>query len=312
MSSIAELDGKVYITAYNSLGGSQTPYMYDFSKDHWSTLKSPSWHFSFVSVPDRKLLLAIGVIARHNDSKKMSNKLFLWNKKREKWYTPYPDMPTARCHSSCISHGSSVIVAGGVTNWDPVTMTRSVEVLHITNAYSHWSEVEQLPFATFLAVPLVVNDNLYIAGGYDEDHQSTYNIVTASLPQLLQSSNNTSSGQVWNKLPDMPYASQSINHYQGCLITFTGDDKFEPQGKPRLTFKSDPLIHIYNVNSKCWDCVGKNPHGYYFGCTVLLKPNEILFVGTTGRHNPGSQDDIVTTCVLLTLAPHLTLIGEHY
>jgi len=311
VSSITELDGKVYITTYNKLGGSQTPYMYNTNKDQWSILKSPSWHFSLVSVPDRNELLAIGVIEKHNDVKKVSKGVFLWDRKKGKWLTPYPDMPTARCHSSSISHQSSVIVAGGVTNWDPVSITRSVEVLHITDAYSHWSVVEQLPFATFLAIPLIVNDNLYIAAGYDEDHQSTCNVVTASLPQLLRSS--TSSGQVWNKLPDMPYSSFSFNHYQGRLITFNGDDKVEQPDKHRPTFKLVPLIHIYNVESKCWDCVGKNPHEYYFRYSVLLKGNEILFVGgLTGGHNLDNKEDAVATCMLLTLSPHLTLIGEHY
>ena len=65
--------------------------------------------------------------------------------------------------------------------------------------------VEQLPFATNEAVSLIVDDNLYIAVDSNEDGQSTCNVVTVSLPQLLQiSNNNTSSSQVWNKLPDMP------------------------------------------------------------------------------------------------------------
>ena len=67
--------------------------------------------------------------------------------------------------------------------------------------------VEQLPFATNEVVPLIVDDNLYIAVGSNKDGQSTCscNVVTVSLPQLLQiSNNNTGSSQVWNKLPDMP------------------------------------------------------------------------------------------------------------
>ena len=42
--------------------------------------------------------------------------------------------------------------------------------------------VEQLPFATNEAVPLIVDDNLYIAVGSNEDGQSTCNVVTVSLP----------------------------------------------------------------------------------------------------------------------------------
>ena len=301
---------------YIGLGGvyDQFALMYDSNKDHWSTLPElPSWCYSLVTVPDRKQLLAIGGIMKSKGNK-VTNKVFLWDEEKDEWFTPYPDIPTARYNLSCISHGSSVIVAGGNTVRDSLTMTRSVEVLHITDTDSYWSVVEQLPFATRQAVPLIVNDNLYIAHGYDEDHQSTCNAVTASLPQLLQSSdNNTSSGQVWNKLPDMPYSSLSINHYQGRLITFTGDHLVEICGEDKPVWKLVPLIHIYNPDTKSWDCVGENPHGYHFGSSVHLTENKIFFVGgLTGRHGAGNDDDIVTTCMLLTLTPHLTLIGEHY
>ena len=63
--------------------------------------------------------------------------------------------------TACISHGPLVIVAGGMTGWDPLTMTRSVEVLHITDTDSHWSVVEQLPHVTYVTVPLIVSNNLY-------------------------------------------------------------------------------------------------------------------------------------------------------
>ena len=107
-----------------------------------------------------------------------------------------------------------------------------MEVLHINDNNLHdsyWSVVEQLPLVVYDAIPLIiVNDKLYIAQGYDTSGFSTCNIVTTSLPELLQSgNNNVSSSQVWSKLPDMPYSSDSINHYQGHLITFTGGCKVE-------------------------------------------------------------------------------------
>ena len=125
-----------------------------------------------------------------------------------------------------------MIVAGGITCFDPYTITRAVEVLHINDNNLHdsyWSVVEQLLLVVYQAIPLIVNDKLYIAVGCDTfPGPSICNVVTASLPELLQSSNNnTSSSQVWSKLPDMPYSSFSINHYQGHLITFTGVYKVE-------------------------------------------------------------------------------------
>ena len=199
-----------------------------------------------------------------------------------------------------------MIVAGGITCYDPFTITRAVEVLHINDNNLHdsyWSVVEQLPLVVYEAIPLIVNDKLYIAQGYNVSAGfSSCNVVTASLPELLQSSNNnTSSSQVWSKLPDMPYSSHSINHYQGHLITFTGGHLVELPDEDKPVWELVPLIHIYNPDTKTWDCVGDIPHGYYLGRSIHKRDNKILFMGgLTGTHATDKDDNIMTTCLILT------------
>ena len=300
-TTVAELDGKVYVTGYKEGGQYLFPFMYDCNKDQWSTLPDlPYGRFSLVTVTEKKQLLAIGGRVNNNGVVELSNKVFLWDEKYEKWLTPYPNMPTARYWCSSISHGLTVIVAGGVTCYDPPTITRSVEVLHINDNNLHdsyWSVVEQLPHVVYVAIPLIVDDKLYIAQGYDTDGgSSTCNVVTASLPELLQSSNNnTSSSQVWSKLPDMPYSSHSINHYQGHLITFTGGHKVERPDEDKPVWELVPLI-------KTWDCVGDIPIGYLLGMSVHIRENKILFIaGLTGTHDTNKDDDIMTTCSIVTL-----------
>ena len=309
--SVAELDGKVYVAGYSEGGGYQCSFMYDSNKDQWSTLPDlPCWYFSLVTVTEKKQLLAIGGITNNNGVIEMSNKVFLWDEKYNKWLTPYPNMPTARHSCPSISHGLTVIVAGGITCLDPSTITRSVEVLHINDNNLHdsyWSVVEQLPHVVCDAIPLIVHDKLYIAVGCDifPGGPSTCNVVTASLPELLQSSNNnTSSSQVWSKLPDMPYSSFSINHYQGHLISCTGGHKVERPDEDKPVWELVPLIHIYNPDTKSWDCVGDIPIGYLLGMSVHIRENKILFIGGgSGTHDTGTDDDIMTTCSILTLAP---------
>ena len=309
--SVAELDGKVYAATTDSKYAHFNPLMYDFSKDQWSILPAlPYVNFSLVTVPVRKQLLAIGGTVSIGGVDEITNKVFLWDEMYWKWTTPYPNMSTARFYCSSISHGSTVIVAGGVTCQYPYTMTRVVEVLHIKEhglfTKSHWSVVEQLPHFVRKAVPLIINDELYITVGYDRAYgASTCNVVTASLPELLQSSNkNTSSSQVWNKLPDMPYSSPSINHYQGRLITFGEGHHIEQPDTDKAAYTSVPLIHIYNLNTHTWDCVGEIPHGYLLGCSVKIRENKILFIGgLTGTFCTYEDDDILTTCTILTLSP---------
>ena len=273
VESVAELNGKVYVTTSDCNYGSKNPLMYDSNKDQWSMLPElPYVNFSLVTVSDRKQLLAIGGIG---DDGVISNKVFLWDEDNRKWTTPYPNMPTARYDSSSISHGSTVIVAGGVTCYDPWTMTRAVEVLlikeHSLFTKSQWRVVEQLPLLVCNAIPLIVNDNIYIAVGFDKKSEgSTCNIVTVSLPELLQSSKkNTSSSQVWYKLPDMPYSSPSINHYQGHLIIFSGDYKIEQPNTDKPVYQSVPLIHIFNHYTNTWDCVGEIPCEYLIRRSVI-------------------------------------------
>ena len=308
-TTVAEMDGKVYVSGYCNGGGYKFAFMYDSNKDQWSTLPDlPIHDFSLVTVTEKKQLLAIGGSTNNNGVHEMSNKVFLWNDIFMKWLTPYPNMPTARDSSSSISHGLTVIVAGGMTCIDPAAITRAVEVLHINDSYlndSYWSVVEQLPLVVYEAIPLIVNDKLFIAQGYNtySNAASTCNVVTASLPELLESSNNnTSNSQVWSKLPDMPYSSCSINHYQGHLITFTGDYEVEQSDEDKPVWDLVPLIHVYNPDTKTWDYVGDIPHRYYLGRSVHLRENEILFIGgLTGTHVTHENDDIMTTCSILKL-----------
>ena len=297
--SVAELDGKVYVTL---TGNYAYPLMYDSCKDEWSVLpKLPNGWFSLVAIPHKKQLLAIGGLTSNG---KVSNKVFAWDEDNKRWTTPYPDMPTARYKSSCISHGSSVIVAGGVSCWNPRLMTGVVEVLHIKEqtslfSKSQWSIVQQLPHVVCEAVPLIIDDKLYIVSGYDNDGESTRNIVTASLPELLQSSDKKTSN-VWHKLPDMPYTSWSIIHYQGRLIILNGDHMVEQSGVSKSVWKLAQQSYLYNPNTKSWDYVGDDLHDYKLGKSVCIGENKIFFVGGITGTFDHCKDDEVKTCSLLT------------
>ena len=296
--SVAELDGMVFVSAKHKFN----PYMFDSSKNQWFVLpKLPYRHFSLVAVPDTKQLLAIGGLTLNG---KISNEVFWLD--GDKWIKPYPNMPTARYDASCISSGSSVIVAGGTMCYKPHTVTRAVEVLHIKQnswfSRSYWIVVEQLPHVMYAAVPLVVGDNVYIAVGADSNSgYARCAVISASLNELLSGKNTTSSGQVWNKLPDMPYPSYSISHYQGRLITFTAVNLVEEPDKAKPVYELLPLIHLYNPNTLSWDCIGYTPFEYYLGRSVHLK-NKIMFIGgLTGTYDTGHRANLITTCAVLTL-----------
>jgi len=306
-NSVAELDRKVYIDVYTGSARICEPLRYDLDAKTWSILPELPFGTSgyrLVAVPEGKQLLAIGGITDTS----VSDKVFLWDEKSNKWLSPYPDMPTARYHCSIVCHGNIVIASGGITAENPLTLTNSVEVLQIGKATQlpYWSVVKPLPFAVASPVSLVVNDRIYVAGGGDDasnKHIVCNTLVTASLPLLLQSSN-TSSDQVWSKLPDMPYCSQSINHYQGRLITFTGIRLTEQMDNEKPVYRLVPQIHMYNPNTRSWDCMDNREFPYNLGTSVHIGEHKILFIGgTTGTHVASKDDDLVTSCVMLTFTP---------
>lgn len=305
ITSVAELDGNVYVSTLRSEGGLSYPYMYNPNKNRWSSLPAlPCIQFTLVSIPTLKQLLAIGGVS--DPGFIASDKVFVWDD--EKWINPYPNMPTARHQTSAIYYQSKVIVAGGVIKVGPPRlMTRAVEVLHINKNHlsnSYWSVVEQLPYISNQPGPLLIDDNLYITVGFDKLDQSQTDIAVASIPALLKNHTFTSGGQIWEKLPDLPYPSPSINEYQKRLITFGGVRLVEqPNNKP-AKWQLVPLIHIYNPDTKSWDCVGEIPHGYYLGRSVHIAENKILFIGgTIGKYVTDTNDDLVTTCSLLAITP---------
>ena len=286
VTSVAEMDGKVYTTALLSDNQRFAPFVYDIKKKQWSpmlTLSGTSY-FVFVAVHDKKQLLTIGGSTLGG----MSKEVFLWDEKYSEWIIQYPDMPTPRCSVTGICHHSTVVVAGGITHWNPWTLTRVVEVLQINDGSpsdSYWSTVEQLPHTIYGAIPLLCDDSLYISSVVDHalpEDKNTFILLTTSVSKLLRSSN-TNSDSLWNKLSDVPYSSYSIICYKGRLISFTG---FRLAKQAAKVLEMIPQIHIYNPDTLSWDYVGDTTCGYVLGMSVYVGENRILFMGgITGSYN---------------------------
>lgn len=300
VTSVVKMDGKLYVTAITA--NDFASFTYDINKEQWAYLpKLPIYYFVLVAVQSKKQLLAIG--GTHFKGTMiygtMSNKVMLLDEKYQKWDIQYPNMPTARCSITGICYHSTVVVAGGITDWGDLenwSLTRKVEVLHINDSSlvdSHWTMVEQLPHVIYGAIPVLCNDQLYISSAVDYIHpedNNTFTVLTASVPKLLKSSNTSSDNSLWSKLPDIPYSSSSLVCYQGHLITFNGYRLVE---QPNPVRKLLPIIYMYNPETVSWDCVGYVSCGYLLGRAVCIE-NKILFVGgLTNPYNKYNNNDVI-------------------
>ena len=303
-TSVAVCDGIVYVaTNVTRL------YVYKPDIEKWfhSSVLPPVVEYSIVTAPNKKHILAIG---GRSYPYVLSNTVYLWDKMNERWITPYPNMPTPRYRCAAISYKSNIIVIGGIKQHISHMLTTAVEVLHVNNTNPHdsyWSVIQHpLPITTYGSIPLIIDDTLYIAAGYNENSVGVQVVSAAYLPHLLQ--NNNSTPPVWSRLPNVPYCSRSINCCQGYLITFSGDHLVQHM---KGAWESVPYIHVYNPDTKWWDRVDEvAPHDYYFGMSVHLTDNKILFIGgLTGTHNPNNVFDIVSNCwILATTTEHPSII----
>ena len=159
-----------------------------------------------------------------------------------------------------------------------------------------WSN--DYPMCLYEAIPLIIDDSIYIAAGNDRKKggYSTCSVVSASLSHLLQGSDTTDhpGGQVWKKIPDMPYCLYAINHYGDYLITFIGDCMVELPDEDNAVWKLISLQPRYRQLGLCRQC-----HSWiflgYIARSIHLSPNKIFFVGgLTGKHYLGNSDDLIT------------------
>ena len=309
-----EMDGDVYIS-----GRSQSTHFinvlhYSQANDSWSILNHlPCTHTSLAVVRSKSQLIAVGGIYpdvgddinfEEDAPSKLSAKVLTWDAQIECWVNAYPDMPTARCSAIAVGHGSTIIVAGGVTGWEPtVTSTSVVEVMTVNEIplQSEWITVQSLPYPSSFALPVIMGDQLYIASGYSGD-KTTCGVLTAVVSKLVTSKNNDTLF-VWEKISDLPHDSLSIGDCDGRFVVFGGKRKSGTSEDGQLQYKVMSPIHLYNVETDAWDYVGHipNEYCYWLGCAVQLEQNKVLFVGGATDPNEGSHDAYLSTCALLTI-----------
>ena len=309
-TSVVAVDGKVYAVLENTAARFLNVRMYSYEANAWTSL--PPLQFggsSLAAIPSKKQVLAIGGIY-HPDTNcsDISKKAYLWDEKYEAWLPVYPDMSTPRCYCASIGYKNMVIVAGGTVKYEGHRNTNTVEILitHDTNPReSHWVMVRSMPTLMYqYMVPVLVNETLYIASGFRKGLPfSGYNIVSAFIPALL-SSTSRDTHPVWNRLPELPYSSFSISHFDGHLVAFGGEqlDVTSPRrldGMHRLC--SVPLIYVYKPISHEWEQVGEIPRVYSLGCAVHLQENKIMFVGVFTDPSCVTDKDLMSTCPVVTI-----------
>ena len=262
--------------------------VYDPHSDQWSQLPPFEFtNFGMAAVNDQLVLVGGWDDSGMDGSGKRTNRLGVWDEKSHQWTEPYPPMRTVRTNPSVVAHEKWLVVAGGYGDSGHGFLNRilvvaggygrsavdRVEILDTTTR--QWYSAVPLPQRCAVMKSALVEDTLYLMGGYDGG--AIKEVFTVSLSALIQQAITPSEAaspattqMLWQTLPPTPLRYSAALTLHSSLLAIGGrDDKR----------KLSPAIHLYQPNTREWVKVGDLPIARDSCVSTLLPSGEILVLG---------------------------------
>ena len=210
------LSGSVYVgggfegRSNNDHQNSYRLDVYNLTTNQWSPspITTPYCLFA-LTVLDDKLVTAGGRTTKYEAVKKV----LVLNAGQWK---DYSEMPTARLGVTAVGYHSMLIVVGGIAMVEGKWTTASTtELLDTTNGC--WYTCNNLPSPHQQMKAAIMNDKLYLLGGFDKDHKPSPQVFVASLDTLSTHQLN------WQSAPNTPWCgSAPVVLYNKFLLTVGG------------------------------------------------------------------------------------------
>ena len=281
--------GCVYVGLY----GASKVLKYNSIADVWSKLPdTPVTKYSIGHL-DKKLLLVGGQLP----SKEATPNIYEFDESSQTWLasTSIPPMPTARSSSTTISWTSpaALIVCGGRDHQS--LPSNAVEVYH--SKTSQWFTASPLPAPRDSATHAIVNNTLYLIGGYEEYNLGSCKktVMSVSIPHLLESCfqpSGSSPVQWWSRstsIPDVPYYCCTATSLGGCLLAIGGSKSAYDS--------SVSSVYAYCPLTSSWVLIGELPEPLCDCIAASLPTGELLVLG--GWSSAGMQTSAVYKLVLI-------------
>ena len=257
------LGGNVYVgggfeeTSNSNDKSSYRLDVYNLTTNQWSPSPITTPYDSFaMTVLDDKLVTAGGI----KKNIEVVKKVLVLNAGQWK---DYSEMTTARCNVTAVGYHSMLIVVGGVmkveSNWTVVSTT---ELLDTTNGC--WYTCNNLPSPHQQMKAAIMNDKLYLLGGFDKDDSSPQ-VFVASLDTLSTHQLN------WQSAPNTPWCgSAPVVLYNKFLLTVGGWQQ-----------NRTSEVNIFNPPTGRWKHLTNIPAVRNFSAVVGVADNIIVIGGFT-------------------------------
>ena len=250
-----------------------TILLYNVDKDEWSSL--PKYQFRwFAMIAINNRLTVVG--GKDASTRKTTNQLAVFDQISQKWTTPHPPMPTARCWPAVSTYNKWLLVAGGYGGSSLTT----VELLNTST--KQWLTAAPLPTQCGRMTSTILQDNWYLVSDSKE-------VFSVSLPEIVSNSISkcpaTNSTQLWHRLPDTPLKYSTAIALRGSILVVGG----LLGGSLRST-----AIHLYLPESEKWTKVGDLPSARHYCSCILLPSGELLIAGGYESYATTSRVDVAS------------------
>ena len=247
------LNGLVYVGGGHEAGWQAlyTINCYDSVKNSWcSTINTPYYNFAMTKL-NNKLLIAGG----EDKSSKVTNQILAMDDGQLKNYTK---MTIARTTAAAASHQGILIITGG---YDHGRLS-STELFDSTNG--QWYTCSDLPQPHNLLRSVIVDNILYLLGGYIKDGKDSPAVFTAPLDNLSRHQ------LKWNTHQDTPWCRSTPVSVNGTQLLIVG-------GRKGSTCTSD--VHKLNKVNHTWEVIGHIPSARYSSAAFSTADNRVTLIG---------------------------------
>ena len=252
------LNGLVYVGGGYETGWKRSFIIncYDPVNNSWSSsINTPYCLFAMTTLNNR-LLIAGG----EDKSYKRTNQILRMDAGQLKNYTK---MITARSYATATGHQGMLIITGGMD--DNYKRLSSTELFDSSNG--QWYVTNDLPQPHTLLKSVIVDNILYLLGGYNKDGASPA-VFTAPLDTLSRHQ------LKWNTLQDTPW-------YRSAPVSVYGTHLLIVGGSKEIGDKYTPTSDVYKLNkvSHSWEAIGHIPSARSASAAVSTADNRVIVIG---------------------------------
>ena len=271
-NAVTDEDNIIYLRLAND----KKLYSFNPYNGKWDKLPDcPNYQCSLAVF--NNILMAIGGVPELGDRTSPKAEVYnlRYDQEKQLQWQHISSMPTPRARTTALvcdykSNKGLIVTGGEILDSERV---KSLNLVEVFDGSTIWRTASEVPETHSSSSGTIVNDDIYIHGGWTERGREMLTIYTCSLKQLIQSCSTEPKPQIWNQInTSFPVARATSTMFCNHFLIVGGI-----MNNPTKTPMKD--IRIYNKYLDKWDVVGQLPQALSLSFVVALDNKMLLVIG---------------------------------